>query len=83
VLAAGGGNRNNRLRSKQDIQVHEIILRHNLWKNTAAFWVLKGSGLGGFRPPYLTLNVAPDVVCALYCDSIVLAISVLRLSLTL
>jgi hypothetical protein len=44
----------------------------------SSFLGIKGEvGWAGCRPPYLTLNVAPDVVCALYRDSQVLAISVL------
>jgi hypothetical protein len=44
LCAAGSDNRNNRLRSKQDL--HEITVWYNLWQNTAAFWVLKEKWAG-------------------------------------
>jgi len=43
----------------------------------SSFLGIKGEVGWVFGPPYLTLNVAPDVACALYRDSQVLASSVL------
>jgi len=71
VCAAGSGNRKNKLRSKQDL--HQITLWHNLWLNTAAFWVLKGKW-AVFRPALFDPECGTRWVCALYCDGQVLAI---------